>query len=80
MFALSSMRGELNHVVKRAIVSHETRTYQNRVNLIGRSGLTDWIRAWFASAGEVKTRDIGSGYRALCYWIKEAFQAHSIRS
>ena len=77
VFSPPGMLGEIGHVVNGVIVNNDTCTYQERINLILRSGLADWIKARLEFAGEVRICEIGGGYGALCYWFKQAFPGAS---
>jgi hypothetical protein len=72
IFSPPAMLGEVGHSIGGVIVNSDTCTYQERVNLLVRSGLLDWLRSRIEAVGEVTICEIGGGYGALCHWFKEA--------
>jgi hypothetical protein len=73
IFRPPSMLGEIGHMVDGTLVNSDTNTYQERINLLYRSGLAQRIRETIERTGEARICEIGGGYGALCYWFKQAF-------
>jgi len=71
IFRPPAMLGEIGHEVDGVIVNNDTCTYQERISLIVKSGLLDWLKNR-ARSGKVRICEIGGGYGALCYWFKTA--------
>jgi hypothetical protein len=73
LVAPARMLGEVGHDVDGVIVNNDTCTYQERVNLLYRSGLADWLDRRIEEKGEIRICEIGGGYGALASWFKQAF-------
>ena len=65
--------GECGQMVNGVMVNYDTVTYQERANLIYRSGLGQWIEKTIERKGEIRVCEIGGGFGALALWIKKAF-------
>lgn len=73
VFRPPAMLGEIGHVVDGVLVNHDTNAYQERINILHKSGVLGQIQDKIATAGEVKICEIGGGYGALCHWFKQMF-------
>jgi hypothetical protein len=73
LLSLPVLLGECGHMVDGLLVNYETHNYQQRANLIYRSGLARWIEQRIERRGEVRICEIGGGFGALALWFKQAF-------
>lgn len=76
-FSPPAMLGEIGHVVDDVIVNDDNCNYQERINLLWRSGILGYLRDRLDAAGEIRICEIGGGYGALCHWFKQVFPAAS---
>jgi hypothetical protein len=75
IFSPPRMMGEIGIDVNGVVVNADTILYQERVSLIYKCGLIDWLDKRLARNGRIKVMEIGSGYGALANWFKTAFPA-----
>jgi len=64
-----AMFGEVGHEIDGVIINNDTCTYQERVNVIVKSGLLAWLKA---RGRRLRICEIGGGYGALCRWFLSA--------
>lgn len=65
--------GECGHLVNGVIVNHDTITYQERINILEKSGVLQYLRENQEKKGKLKILEIGGGYGALGFWFQSAF-------
>ena len=73
VFKPPSMLGECGYSVNGRIVNSDTNGYQERINLIFKSGIGNYLDSLLRQRDEIKVLEIGGGYGALAYWFKQAF-------
>ena len=62
IFRPPSMLGEVGHIVDGVLVNNDTNTYQERINILYKSGLAERVREKIAATGEARICEIGGGW------------------
>lgn len=73
LFRPPSILGECGYFVNGTIVSRDTNGYQERINLIFKSGIGNYLDSLLRQREDIRILEIGGGYGALAYWFKQAF-------
>lgn len=73
VFRPPAMFGEAGHLVDGVLVNHDTNVYQERINLLHRSGVLGQLKQKLQASRDVRICEIGGGYGALCHWFMQTF-------